>query len=130
MNEQSATKESAGTRVSPVAMFRGVVGAFLGGLIGYFVTYWLGTQGYYTVIIPGALLGLGCGLASRVHSIPLGAFSGIAGLGLGIIAEWRIFSFHQDNFGEFLKGFGDLGIPTYLMLVFGTVMAFWFGRGR
>ena len=57
----------------------GLAGAVAGGAIGYFVFMWMARQGFYAMILPGALLGLGCGLASRRRSAVLGIACGATG---------------------------------------------------
>ena len=41
----------------------GLVGGVVGGMAGYFVFAWLSRQGFWAPVLPGALAGLGCGLA-------------------------------------------------------------------
>ena len=42
----------------------GLIGGAVGGLVGYFLVGWVSRQGFYAMILPGALVGLGCGQAS------------------------------------------------------------------
>ena len=50
----------------------GLIAGVVGGIAGYFVVYWISRQGFYAPVLPGALAGLACGLASRTDSIPRG----------------------------------------------------------
>ena len=40
-------------------------GAVAGGILGYFAFGWLLGQGFYALMLPGGLLGLGAGLAKN-----------------------------------------------------------------
>lgn len=116
---------------TPLTLLRGLGGAILGGILGYFAFRWLARHGYYGLAIPGALLGLGASLAARAKSLPLGIACGIAALALGILAEWLAFPFVKDkSFTFFLTHLHHLSSPTLLMLALGTALAFWFGQGR
>ena len=39
-----------------------LLGAVIGGLLGYVVFFWLAHQGFYGLVVPGGLLGIGAGL--------------------------------------------------------------------
>jgi hypothetical protein len=41
-----------------VHLLRGLVGAVVGGVTGYYAFGWALSQGYYAMVVPGALLGL------------------------------------------------------------------------
>ena len=106
---------------------RGLVGAMAGGLIGYFVFGWLLRQGFYAVALPGVLLGVGCGLLQRRGTLPLSIFCGLAGLLLGIFAEWNHRPFIKDDtFGYFVTHLHELRPFTLLMLILGGAGGFWF----
>ena len=40
----------------------GLVGAIVGGVLGFYTFGWLLSYGFYGLMIPGAFLGLGCSL--------------------------------------------------------------------
>ena len=40
----------------------GLIGAIIGGVLGFYTFQWLEGHGFYGLAIPGAFLGLGCGL--------------------------------------------------------------------
>ena len=40
----------------------GLVGAIIGGVLGFYTFGWLFYYGFYGLMIPGAFLGLGCSL--------------------------------------------------------------------
>jgi hypothetical protein len=109
----------------------GMVGAVIGGTIGFFVFFWLSRQGLYAMILPGAMLGLGCGLASRIRSRPLGIGCLIAAVGLGVFTEWRFAPFLEDDgLGFFVQNLMELKPMTLIMIALGGLCAFWFGVGR
>lgn len=108
-----------------------LLGAGLGGLVGYFAFGWLARQGLYAVALPGALLGAGFGLLFRRRSIPLSVCCGVAALALGIFSEWSYFPFIADqSFGYFLAHLHLLPPIKLLMLILGGVFGYWFSLGR
>ena len=66
----------------------GLVGAVIGGALGFYTFGWLLGQGFYGLMIPGALLGLGCSLLAQHPSTIRGILCGLAALGLGLYTEW------------------------------------------
>jgi hypothetical protein len=109
----------------------GLVGAALGGAIGFWLFGQLLKVNLYGLVLPGALLGLGCDLLSRHVSTARGIACGVAGLVLGLFAEWWHFPFQDDpSFAYFLAHLGSLdrGVWAYAMLAVGTLLAFWWGR--
>jgi hypothetical protein len=113
------------------AILRGILGAIAGGTLGHFAFEWLTTQGFYSLVLPGALLGLGFGLASRFRSNTCGIFCAIAAVLLGFFSEWNSFPFLKDeSFFYFLKHLNQLKPLTMIMIGLGALLSFWFGRGR
>ncbi len=110
---------------------RGIAGAVIGGLVGYYAFFWIARQGFYGMILPGALLGLGCGLLSKGRSVPLGVLCGVAALFLGLFTEWCWRPFiADDGFPYFLTHAHELKTLTLIMIGLGALFAFWFGVGR
>ncbi len=108
-----------------------MVGAVIGGALGYFGFGWITTMGFYALVLPGALLGLGFGLAAQQRNLAFGIICAIAALALGLFSEWANFPFNADgSFSYFLAHLSDLKPMTWIMLVIGALMAFWFGQGR
>lgn len=102
-----------------------LAGALVGGLIGHFAFLWMLRQGYYAMILPGGLLGLGAGW-TRNRSRVLAVICGVLALGLGLVSEWRGFPFAADpSWGFFLKHVGDLQPITMLMIGVGAFIGFW-----
>jgi len=123
-------------KVSPViSIIRGVLGAIAGGTIGHFTFMWLKQQhGFYSLVLPGALLGLGFGLASQYRSWACGFACAVAAFFLGCYSEW-CFGFGpfkaDDSYFYFVTHvFNVDSSMTIFMLVLGVILAFWFGRGR
>ena len=112
---------------------RGIAGAVVGGIVGYWIFRVLLGFGFYALVVPGALLGLGAGLAARGSSRFLGVLCAVAAFGLTVYAEWGHAPFRDDPsllfFVTHLHRL-DGGPVKYIMLVLGTACAYWFGQGR
>ena len=109
----------------------GIFGAAVGAALGHVVFLWLVQRGFYAMMLPGALLGLGCGLASQIHSKLLGILCLVAGLALGIFTEWRHAPFvADDSLVFFVSHLLDLQLMTLIMIGLGGACAFWMGTGR
>ncbi len=109
--------------------FLGLLGAIGGGVLGYYTFQWIVHQGFYGLMIPGALLGLGCGMLSH-HPSPLrGVACAAAAIMLALYAEWTAFPFKADpSFGFLVMHAHELKPITQLMIVLGAVFAYWFGK--
>jgi hypothetical protein len=105
-------------------------GALLGGLLGFGAFVWLLGQGFYGLILPGGLLGLGAGLA-RNRSVWLAVVCGLLAVALGVFAQWHEFPFKKDeSLGYFLLHLQDLKPLTLLMIAVGGVIGFWVPYSR
>lgn len=123
--------QTQSTQPPLIPILRGIGGAIFGAFLGYLLAKWCGEFGYKAMVIPGAFLGLGFGLASQYRNLICGIVCGVAGLAWGVTSEWLIFPFVADgSFTFFLQHLGDLSPPTWLMIGMGALMSFWFGRGR
>jgi hypothetical protein len=92
---------------------------------------WLLKQGMYAMILPGALIGLGCGWFIGIRSNAMGILCGVAGLALGIFCEWRFQPFiKDDSLAFFVQNLHQLRPGTQLMIAAGAIVAYWCGRGR
>jgi hypothetical protein len=105
----------------------GLVGAALGGVAGYFLYRWIASMNLYGGMIPGAFLGLGCGLLARHPSYARGVVCGIAGLALGLFADWTTTN-TDESFWEYVQDFKSVNRVLQLMILFGAVIAFWIGK--
>ncbi len=107
----------------------GLVGAFVGGVLGFYTFGWLYSQGFYGLMIPGAFLGLGCGLLAQHHSVPRGVACGVAALILALLTEWRFFPFLADSsLSYFVQHLFDLKPVALLMAGIGALIAYWVGK--
>jgi hypothetical protein len=110
---------------------RGAGGGIVGGLVGYLIFTWLSKYNLDGLAIPGALLGLGAGLAARGQSHLLGISCGIAAALLSVFSEWSAFPFIKDgSLSFFLAHIHHLAPPKLVMFALGTGLAYWFGKGR
>ena len=109
----------------------GIVGGIVGGAIGYFAFSLIASQGFYAIVLPGALLGLGCGRLSGIQSNALGVVCGLVALLLGFFTEWRFAPFIVDgSFAYFITHVHNLKSITLIMIAAGGFCGFWFGKGR
>jgi hypothetical protein len=83
------------------------------------------TQGFYALVLPGGVLGLGAGW-SQNRSVGLAVVCGIAALALGLYTEWKFFPFVQDgSLSFFLTHLHELRPVTLLMISAGAFIGFW-----
>jgi hypothetical protein len=115
---------------SLISNLLGLVGAAVGGVLGFYTFGWLEDHGYYGLAIPGAFVGLGCGLLAQHRSLARGIVCGIAGLFAGLFTEWWFHDrFLVDNsFWYMVRHLNHKSPVTLLMLGIGTVIAFWVGQ--
>lgn len=103
----------------------GLLGAVAGGCLGFVAFVWIAQQGFYALLLPPVLLGLGAGLCVRRRSNFLAAVCGVAGLALGLFSEWRIAPFVDDgSFVYFITHVYLLRPITMIMLVLGTFISY------
>ena len=109
----------------------GLLGALVGGVLGYYLYKLLLSQGFYGLAIPGAALGLGCGTLSGGYSKALGIVCSVLALGLSLFSEWKFFPFVADgSFEFFLTHLHQLKAWTLIMTAVGTFAGYWLGVGR
>ncbi len=102
-----------------------LVGAAVGGLIGYFGFLWIARQGFYALMLPGGLLGLGASLfPNRSTALCIGC--GVAALAIGLAAEWQFAPFVRDgSLGYFLTHVHQLRPIALVMIGAGAFIGFW-----
>ena len=109
-----------------------LAGAVVGAWIGYFGVGWLWGQGYYAMILPGGLCGLGAGVfKTRSRIVPF--ICGILAIVATLYAEWRYFPFVDDSsLTFFLSHLTDLRTMTIIDLVVGALISVYvpFRRGQ
>ena len=112
-----------------ISSLLGLVGGLLGGTLGYYAFVWAVGQGFYAMIAPGGLLGIGCGLAAQHPSRIRGVVCAITALGLGLFSEWKVFPWvADDSFLYFAKNIPNLKMITDLMIILGAIVAYWGGK--
>lgn len=100
-------------------------GALLGGIVGYIGFGWLVSQGFYGLVLPGGLLGLGASFASG-RSRWAAVICGFMAFMLGLFTEWQFFPFKANaSFGYFLSHATQLKPITLLMIAAGAGIGFW-----
>ncbi len=112
-------------------LLAGVTGGLVGGALGYLAFIWIARQGFYALMLPGALAGFGASLFVSDRSVRRGVVCGVFALGLGLFAEWRFAPFIKDpSFGYFLVHIGQLRPITLLMIAAGGGFGYWLALGR
>ncbi len=107
----------------------GLIGATAGGVFGYVVFWWFARNGFFAMIVPGGMLGLGCGLLARHGSQARGAFCGLAALGLGLYTDWSFEPFVADkSLGYYLAHVHQVNLVAQLMIGAGALVAYWLGK--
>ena len=138
MDREKAESQNGEAKVAPdrngcpvVAWLVGLAGGVGGGVLGHFLFKWIAGQGFYAIVLPGALVGIGCGTLSGRKSTGLGIVCAILGLGAGILSEWRFAPFAKDeSLAYFLTHIHKNSSLTLVLIAIGAVCAFYFGRGR
>ena len=118
-------------RKNLVRFVPGLVGACVGGLVGYYLFAWITRQGFFALVVPGAVAGLACGFCSVDHSKVRGVLCALIALAAGVLSYWNFFSPPFDTDGSLLdliKNGHRLPPITLIMLVLGTFLGFWWGR--
>ena len=109
-------------------MKRGVlvlIGAVAGGLAGYFGFLWIARQGFYALVLPGGLVGVGASLFAN-GSTALCIVCGLLALALGVLAEWQFAPFIRDgSLGYFVSHLHHLKPITLIMIAAGAFIGFW-----
>jgi hypothetical protein len=117
----------------PMLLVRGLGGAIVGGVIGYFLFRWLASQAIGAHALPGAAIGIGAGWAVRGKSQLLGVLCAVAAAVLIIVAEWHRAPFVKDkSFLFFVSHLLEMNHATVklALMAFGAACAYWFGQGR
>ena len=108
---------------------RGLAGAAVGGVVGYFAFAWVLRQGFYAIMLPGALIGFGAELLAMHRSQARGIACAVGALLLGLFAEWHERPFlADDSLGYFVGHLNELKGITWIMIGVGTFLAYYWGR--
>jgi len=112
-----------------LSWFLGLIGAVLGGVVGYFAFVWILKQGFYAGVLPGAMIGIGCGMLARHPSLLRGVLCGLAGLAFGFWCEWKTAPFKKDeSLDFFLRHIPDLSPVAIIMIALGGLVSYWSGK--
>jgi hypothetical protein len=102
-----------------------LMGAAAGGLVGYFGFLWIARQGFYALVLPGGLVGVGASLFPN-RSTAICTVCGVLALALGLLAEWQFAAFIQDgSWGYFITHVHQLRPITIIMIAAGGFIGFW-----
>ena len=97
----------------------------MAGSLGYFVFFWIARQGFYGLILPGGLLGLGASVF-KTKSTAVSVLCGLLALALGLFTEWRFAPFVKDgSLGYFVLHIHRLSPVTLIMIGVGAFIGFW-----
>jgi hypothetical protein len=122
------------TRSALLSNGLGLIGALVGGALGFFAFGWMYRRGFYAMVLPGGLIGIGCGLLARHESWARGVACAVLAVIAGLLAEWYFIDPFGDNPGflYFLRHLGDVSAPTvtFGLIAVGAAAALWLGRGR
>ncbi len=109
-----------------------LLGAVIGGVLGYIVFFAFARRGLYGLALPGGLLGLGAGIfKTRSKAAPV--VCGLMALALGFFTEWHFAPSAIDaSLGYFVLHIHQLRPLTLIMIAAGTLIGFWvpFRRGQ
>ena len=103
-----------------------------GGVLGYFAFLWIARQGFYALVLPGALVGVGASFL-KPRSVGVCVVCGVMALAAGLFTEWRFAPFTKDpSMGYFVAHLLQLPVLTWIMIAAGAAIGFWspFAGGR
>ena len=107
----------------------GLVGAAIGGVVGFYVYFWILRQGFDALVLPGALIGFGCGLLARHASTPRGLACGLAALLLGFLCDRQSLVNPDPSVATYLAQTARLRPIVPIMIAVGALVAYWTGKG-
>lgn len=100
-------------------------GALVGGFLGYLLFFWMAAHGFYGLVLPGGLLGLGAGIVKN-RSIGVAVACGLLATALGLFTEYRFAPFVADaSLAYFVAHVLDLSPVTLVMVALGGFLGFW-----
>ncbi len=106
---------------------RGLVGAAIGGAIGYFAFLGLHPT-WFAGVLPGVLVGLGFGLFSGQRSLLYGFLCALLALALGLFIEWKFFD-NNKNFLHTITHIQDIELYHLICYGLASLGSLWFGLG-
>lgn len=107
---------------SPVLV---LIGAAAGGAAGFALFSFARQWGFYAIVLPGAMLGIGAGLA-RNRSVVMALVCGLLAIGVGLFTEWNYRPFVRDGrFEYFITHIHELTPITLGLIGLGGFIGFW-----
>lgn len=102
-----------------------LLAALAGGCLGHLGFVWAIRQGFYAIVLPGALVGLSASLfPARSVAVPVAC--GVFALAAGVYSEWSVLPFARDpSLGYFLQNLHQLKPVTLALIALGTAIGFW-----
>ncbi len=107
----------------------GLVGAAIGGVVGYFLTDWAQSQGFVALVVPGGAVGLGFGLAARKRHISFGVIGAVLAAAAGFFTDWKLFE-NGLSISEYFQQLPKHSPIVWLMLAVGVWLGFSWAHGR
>jgi hypothetical protein len=99
----------------------GILGAIVGGVVGYYLFFWIARQGFYAIMLPGWLLGYSAAFFARQRSMPLAVICTVLALVAGFFTEWK---FSPDSFKYFVAHLHKLKPLTLIMIALGAFLSY------
>ncbi|MFT4637441.1 MAG: hypothetical protein ACI8T1_000750 [Verrucomicrobiales bacterium] len=113
--------EARPTLLNMKSIGQALAGGILGGFLGYHAFFWAYKQGFYAMILPGALIGFGASFAYCRHlAIPI--VCALGALGLGLFTQGQI---TNGSWSYFISNLAKLKTMTWVMISLGSALAFW-----
>ena len=100
-----------------------VLGAAVGGFLGYHAYWWILSHGFFGLVLPGGLLAFGASLG-RNRSVPLAVLCGIAATLLGFYADWKSYVVVYE-LEEYVRLIPNLSPVTLIMIALGGGLGFY-----
>jgi hypothetical protein len=101
-----------------------LLASVIGGILGYLGFMWIARQGFYGLVLPGALVGICAGFFKN-QSVAVCIVCGIVALCVGLFAEWRFAPFVRDeSLSYFLAHLHQLRPITMILIAAGVLIGF------
>jgi hypothetical protein len=126
-----ASTDAPKSSSSAIAAIRGIVGMVVGGVIGVYGFFWIIQQGFYAIMLPGTLAGVGVRVLSPHRMLWLSVVCAVFALGLGFYTEWLRAPFTRDNgLLYFITHIHQLKPIAIIMITVGAAFGFWIADRR